>query len=165
MRRVIARHRPPSTPSSSASAPSTPRLGCHFRALACFSTGKKSRGRARPALARTPDAQSLTVHPLPLSLSISRLQLPLARMKLLKSQRVLAVPEGVEVSLKARKITVKGPRGTLTRDFTHIPHVDMVYDKENNQIVSPCSSPPGSASPPSAPCAPTCPTSPVSPRV
>ena len=56
-------------------------------------------------------------------------------MKILKSQRVLAVPEGVEVSLKARKITVKGPRGTLSRDFTHVPHVDMVYDKENNQIV------------------------------
>ena len=56
-------------------------------------------------------------------------------MKILKSQRVLAVPEGVEVSLKARKITVKGPRGTLSRDFTHVPHGDKVYDKENNQIV------------------------------
>merc|ERR1712100_90277 len=62
-------------------------------------------------------------------------QLPLARMKILKSQRVLPVPDGVEVSLKARKITVKGPRGTLSRDFTHVPHIDMIYDKENSQIV------------------------------
>ena len=56
-------------------------------------------------------------------------------MKILKSQRVLPVPDGVEVSLKARKITVKGPRGTLFRDFTHVPHVDMIYDKEKSQIV------------------------------
>ena len=57
-------------------------------------------------------------------------------MKVLKAQRTLAIPEGIEVSLKARKITVKGPRGSLERDFTHLPRVDLFHDKENNQIIA-----------------------------
>ena len=57
-------------------------------------------------------------------------------MKVLKAQRELAIPEGVDVTLKARKITVKGPRGTLSRDFTHLPRIDLHHDKENNQIVA-----------------------------
>jgi large subunit ribosomal protein L9e len=57
-------------------------------------------------------------------------------MKILKSQRVLPIPEGVDVTLKARKFTVKGPRGVLTRDFTHVPRVDMVHDKESNTVIS-----------------------------
>ena len=56
-------------------------------------------------------------------------------MKILKSQRVLPIPAGVDVTLKARKFTVKGPRGVLTRDFTHVPRVDMVHDKESNTII------------------------------
>jgi len=36
----------------------------------------------------------------------------------------VAVPEGVKIEVKARKIRVKGPRGTLTRDFKHLA-VDM----------------------------------------
>ena len=42
----------------------------------------------------------------------------------------VAVPEGVTVTVKARKVTVKGPRGTLSKDFTHVD-VDMflVQDK------------------------------------
>lgn len=40
-------------------------------------------------------------------------------MKTLKSQRVIAVPKGVEVVIKARKVYVKGPRGELTRTFKH----------------------------------------------
>ena len=57
-------------------------------------------------------------------------------MKVLKAQRELAIPEGVDVTLKARKITVKGPRGTLSRDFTHLPRIDLHHDKEKNQIVA-----------------------------
>ena len=55
-------------------------------------------------------------------------------MKLMKAQRVLDIPEGVEVSLKARKISVKGPRGSLNRDFTHLPRIDLFHNKEENKI-------------------------------
>jgi len=34
----------------------------------------------------------------------------------------LDIPEGVEVTIKSRLITVKGPRGTLTKN---VRHVDM----------------------------------------
>mmetsp|Transcript_2934 Transcript_2934/g.8598 ORF Transcript_2934/g.8598 Transcript_2934/m.8598 type:complete len:189 (-) Transcript_2934:36-602(-) len=34
------------------------------------------------------------------------------------------VPEGVEVTVKARKVTVKGPRGELNREFKHV-QLDM----------------------------------------
>jgi len=32
----------------------------------------------------------------------------------------LDIPEGVEVTIKARLITVKGPRGTLTKNVRHV---------------------------------------------
>jgi large subunit ribosomal protein L6 len=35
--------------------------------------------------------------------------------------RTLRVPEGVEVSVSDRVITVRGPKGTLTRDFSNAP--------------------------------------------
>jgi large subunit ribosomal protein L9e len=57
-------------------------------------------------------------------------------MKVLKAQRTLAVPEGVEVTLKARKISVTGPRGTLKRDFTYLPRIDVSYDKEAGLITT-----------------------------
>ena len=35
--------------------------------------------------------------------------------------RTIQVPDGVTVSLEERKVTVKGAKGTLQRDFSHIP--------------------------------------------
>ena len=40
--------------------------------------------------------------------------------QLILSQRTVKVPDGVKVEVKARKVTVSGPRGTLTREFKHI---------------------------------------------
>jgi large subunit ribosomal protein L9e len=40
-------------------------------------------------------------------------------MKYLKSTKVITIPEGVTVTIKARQITVKGPKGTLSRDLRH----------------------------------------------
>ena len=56
-------------------------------------------------------------------------------MKVLRARRELAIPEGVEVNLHARKISVKGPRGSLSRDFTYLPRIDMHHDKEARKIV------------------------------
>lgn len=36
------------------------------------------------------------------------------------------MPEGVTIECKAREVKVKGPRGSLTRSFKHIPNVEMV---------------------------------------
>jgi len=41
-------------------------------------------------------------------------------MKTLVASRIIKVPDGVEVSIKARRVVVKGPRGTLSRDFKHL---------------------------------------------
>ena len=57
-------------------------------------------------------------------------------MKVLKAERELAIPKGITVTLKARKISVKGPRGSLERDFTHVPRIDLYHNKEENKIVA-----------------------------
>ncbi|KAF3901381.1 hypothetical protein AA313_de0201232 [Arthrobotrys entomopaga] len=41
-------------------------------------------------------------------------------MKYIYSSESLTIPEGVTVSIKARVVTVTGPRGKLVRDFKHI---------------------------------------------
>eukprot|EP00700_Malawimonas_jakobiformis_P001908 EC722749.1.p1 GENE.EC722749.1~~EC722749.1.p1 ORF type:complete len:188 (+),score=66.09 EC722749.1:42-605(+) len=41
-------------------------------------------------------------------------------VKIIKKQEFLEFPSTVSVSVNARKVTVKGSRGTLTRDFSHI---------------------------------------------
>ena len=40
-------------------------------------------------------------------------------MKQILSTRFVEIPEGVTVDIKARVVTVKGPRGELTKKFTH----------------------------------------------
>lgn len=42
-------------------------------------------------------------------------------MKFIVAEQELEVPEGIDVDVKARKVTVKGALGTLTRSFKHIP--------------------------------------------
>lgn len=42
-------------------------------------------------------------------------------MRVPEKSEILQVPEDVELSLEGRKVTVKGPKGTLTRDFSHEP--------------------------------------------
>jgi large subunit ribosomal protein L6 len=40
------------------------------------------------------------------------------------------VPEGVEVSIDGMKVTVKGPKGELTRDFSHARNVIIRLDED-----------------------------------
>uniref|UniRef100_A0A5S6QQ23 Large ribosomal subunit protein uL6 n=1 Tax=Trichuris muris TaxID=70415 RepID=A0A5S6QQ23_TRIMR len=41
-------------------------------------------------------------------------------MKQIQSSNIVTIPPGVEVNVKARKVTVIGPRGKLQRDFRHV---------------------------------------------
>ncbi|TCD68211.1 hypothetical protein EIP91_011383 [Steccherinum ochraceum] len=45
----------------------------------------------------------------------------------------LTIPEGVDVSVKSRLITVKGPRGTLTKNVRHID-MDIRLLKKQNKV-------------------------------
>jgi large subunit ribosomal protein L6 len=42
-------------------------------------------------------------------------------MRVSEKSETIEVPDNVQASLEGRRITVKGPKGTLTRDFSHEP--------------------------------------------
>ena len=42
-------------------------------------------------------------------------------MRLPEISKIIQVPDNVEVNIEGRKVTVKGTKGTLTRDFSHVP--------------------------------------------
>ena len=42
-------------------------------------------------------------------------------MKYIVSEQDLPIPDEVDVEIKARTVTVKGPLGKLTKSFKHIP--------------------------------------------
>ncbi|KAL3145959.1 60S ribosomal protein L9 [Trebouxia sp. C0009 RCD-2024] len=53
-------------------------------------------------------------------------------MKLVKASQDIVIPDDVKMEVKARKIRVTGPRGTLTRDFKHLA-VDMYKTQDDIQ--------------------------------
>lgn len=53
--------------------------------------------------------------------------------KAVKVTRVVEVPEDVSVNLNGKKVTVKGPKGTVERDFSHAIGVSIYQD--GNKIV------------------------------
>lgn len=55
-------------------------------------------------------------------------------MRLVQSTRSLEIPDDVSIEVKARKVRVKGPRGTLERDFKHLA-VDMFLAEEEGKKV------------------------------
>ena len=42
-------------------------------------------------------------------------------MRLPEISKIIQVPDGVEVTVERRKVTVKGSKGTLIRDFSYVP--------------------------------------------
>jgi len=58
------------------------------------------------------------------------------KMRLVKTERKLDIPDGVTVKMNGRYVSVTGPRGELHRDFNHIAKIDLHHDKENNTIVA-----------------------------
>lgn len=54
-------------------------------------------------------------------------------MRTLYSTRLVQIPDGVEVTVAARVITVKGPRGVLTREFKHM-QVDVQKVNDGKQL-------------------------------
>merc|ERR1712170_196656 len=56
--------------------------------------------------------------------------LGLAKMKILNTSQSINVPEGVSVEIKSRVVTVKGPRGTLSKSFRHLS-IDIFMPDSN----------------------------------
>ena len=53
---------------------------------------------------------------------------PAPQKQILKSANV-EIPEGVTVTVKSRKLVVKGPRGELSKDLSHLPlDIKMMED-------------------------------------
>uniref|UniRef100_A0A8W8L4N8 Large ribosomal subunit protein uL6 n=5 Tax=Magallana gigas TaxID=29159 RepID=A0A8W8L4N8_MAGGI len=55
-------------------------------------------------------------------------------MKELHTSQTVKIPKGVSASVKARKVIIKGPRGTLTRTFRHLA-VDITMVGKNTVMV------------------------------
>ncbi|KAL8205032.1 hypothetical protein R6Q59_024778 [Mikania micrantha] len=55
-------------------------------------------------------------------------------MKTILSSETMDIPDGVEIKVKAKIIEVKGPRGTLTRNFKHL-NLDfmLITDEETGK--------------------------------
>lgn len=55
-------------------------------------------------------------------------------MKYVKSIESITVPENVDVSIRSRRVKVTGPRGTLTKDLSHIAVTFTVISKQVIQV-------------------------------
>ncbi|KAI3801906.1 hypothetical protein L1987_30023 [Smallanthus sonchifolius] len=56
------------------------------------------------------------------------------KMKAILSLETIDIPEGVEIKVKVKVIEVKGPRGTLTRNFKHLNlDFQLIIDEETGK--------------------------------
>ena len=56
-------------------------------------------------------------------------------MKILNAKQSMDIPDGVECKVKARVVTIKGPRGTLVRSFRHLA-IDIYMEGPTKLTVS-----------------------------
>ena len=54
-------------------------------------------------------------------------------MKILNVKQSVDIPDGVEASVKARMVTIKGARGSLVRNFRHLA-VDIYMSDDKKTI-------------------------------
>lgn len=55
-------------------------------------------------------------------------------MKIVETSATVTVPENVTVDFKSRVVTVTGPRGTLKREFKHVPVEITRAGKKNLKV-------------------------------
>merc|ERR1712020_606962 len=55
-------------------------------------------------------------------------------MKVLNSNQIVTIPEEVEASVKARVVTIKGDRGTLSKSFRHLAVDIFMTDKKTLKV-------------------------------
>merc|ERR1712045_667064 len=51
---------------------------------------------------------------------MGRFRLPRRRMKTINISQTVTIPDGIKCSVKARTVTVTGPRGSLVKSFRHL---------------------------------------------
>merc|ERR1712032_946861 len=56
----------------------------------------------------------------------------ISNMRTLLTEDLVEIPDDVKVTCKARKVTVKGPRGEVTKNFSHLA-VELQKMKQNNK--------------------------------
>jgi len=56
-------------------------------------------------------------------------------MRTIHSSRTVKVPKGVRVTVKSRRVRVKGPRGVLEKDFKHL-RVDIKASKDGSSLLA-----------------------------
>jgi len=54
-------------------------------------------------------------------------------MRAVEVSKTIQVPDDVQTTVEGRKVTVKGPKGTLTRDFSHAP-ISMAMDGKTIRV-------------------------------
>ena len=55
-------------------------------------------------------------------------------MKEINTFQLVKIPEGIDVSIKSRAVTVKGPRGSLTKAFKHLAVDIYKVDKDTIKV-------------------------------
>merc|ERR1712193_480727 len=56
------------------------------------------------------------------------------KMKVINTNQSVTVPDDVDVSVKSRVVTVKGPRGSLSKSFRHLAVDIFMVDKETVKV-------------------------------
>lgn len=56
-------------------------------------------------------------------------------VKAVRVEHVIEIPEGVELKLDGKKVTIKGKLGSVVNDFSHAKTISIEHKKKEKQIV------------------------------